>query len=512
MSPALPKPLPAKALEALARKHGISAKGTRRQVLRRIGRKILPEFDERAYLGSAAAPPTGSFTEDTFTDTDGTNLTSHTGEKGAKWTVSVGTWTIKSGRVVKGNTNYGYAYATGLPAGPNYSVECGVFCVTAVKASRFGGPIGRCSTEADTSYQWGWETGTGYSLLKRVAGVETVLGTFARVGKEGEEDKAILSMVGTAIKGFVGGVERVSATDSAISAAGRAGIRSQGTEGAGPQVNYIIATDVSVAYELSLKDSISLSESLAKAARKTQSDALAVNDQTAKAVAHQQADAVALSDAPAKTTGHVQADTVPLSDSSSRGIAHSQADALLLAEDIGKQPGKRLADGVVISDETAKDAAHRAADSVAVLDAISKAPGRVAADAIGLSDELAKATGHAEADGIQLSDELSKAAEHVEGDAIVLSDSVAKRAERFLFDAVTLADSIIKGAARSIADAIGLSDLIEYVNTRRESHPAVAKVTVRPTASVGIKVSQTTAVSISIRPKVAVAIRVRPAK
>ncbi len=241
-----PTSLPAKALEALARKHGVSAKGTRRQVLRRIGRQINPEFDERSYLGMAPAPPSGSFLEDTFSESGGFgNLqTQHTGEKGATWVTSLGMTVGAPGRVWGNATGYRYAYASGLPAGADYSVEAGLFCASVVGSVRSAGPAARVSTSADTSYQLYWVTNTGFSLVKRVAITETVLGTYALVGTVGQEVKATISAVGTAIKGFVNGVERISATDSAITAAGRAGFRCHATEGASALVNYIVATDI----------------------------------------------------------------------------------------------------------------------------------------------------------------------------------------------------------------------------------------------------------------------------
>ena len=234
-----------------------------------LGPQLIEEFDPAAYLGEADAPPSGSFVEDTFAGASGTLITAHEGEKGAKWTLGEGSVTTPkldgSGYLVQGSSSsgYQYAYASGTPAGTDYSVQCGIEGLTSVKSGRLSGPMGRVSTSADTSYQFGWETGAGYELLKHVAGVVTSLGTYARVIVGVEEDTAILLMRGTAITGFVNGTERIAATDSSISAAGRVGVRVQGSTSVEAKIAYVIATDAT-AQEIPLGTSAGLSTATAR--------------------------------------------------------------------------------------------------------------------------------------------------------------------------------------------------------------------------------------------------------
>jgi hypothetical protein len=555
MSPVLPKALPAKALEALARKHGVSAKGTRRQVLRRIGRKILPEFDERAYLGSAAAPPTGSFTEDTFTDADGTELKSHTGEKGAKWTISTGAMKILSGRVYKATTTYAYAYASGLPAGTNYSVECGVYCASAVKSSRFSGPMGRISTEADTSYQWGWETGTGYSLLKRVAGVETVLGTFARVGKEGEEDKAIISMVGTAIKGFVGGVERVAATDAAISAAGRAGFRMQGLETTGPQVNYIIATDIKTVVDMEAAPTGSGSITTAQlgavasmagapigtgAANGTLGTVVDMQAQpTGQGAATGQMGIIASMAAAPTGVGSLAADLGTITNLAAEpsGQGSITADLREVVSMAGNPSGTAAVTGdfsavsSMAAQPTAQGSVAGVLGSVASMEAAPAGMGSLVADLAPVASLDAKPSGQgsvaADLRGIvsmegspsgtgSVSGELSPPVVSMEAQPQGQGSAIGEFSAVASMEAVPAGAGSIAAELRATANLEVVLEGSGSISAELEaiviSHPAQVSVKVRPTTFADVTVVPTTAVSVSVRPRVAVAIRVRPAK
>ncbi len=170
---------------------------------------------------------------DTFTDTPNLLLSSHTGETGATWT--------KHPSYVNGNNSYisnanrmrgggdSLYYASGVPATADYDVQADL-CGMAQNASTTG-VAGRVSTTGDTAYRVVFDvpnTG-GYVLQKVNAGVVTQLawigpwqwgGNFA----DGSTHTVKLQMRGTSIKVFVDGVERLSVTDSSITAAGRAGV------------------------------------------------------------------------------------------------------------------------------------------------------------------------------------------------------------------------------------------------------------------------------------------------
>ena len=185
-----------------------------------------------------------AFVSDTFTDSDGTSVTSHTGETGATWT-NHPSYTngakIQNNRA-HGNNDYRVLYASGSPASADYDVEAVVRKVTGLNHA---GVVGRCSTSTNTYYAAVWENaGPWWRLYKLVSGTSTSLGTYSDNPAEGTDRTVKLQMRGTSIKVFVDGTERISVTDSAISDAGRAGIRLlYGTATTGYHVDSITATD-----------------------------------------------------------------------------------------------------------------------------------------------------------------------------------------------------------------------------------------------------------------------------
>lgn len=191
-----------------------------------------------------------TFLNDTFTGADGTNLESHTGETGALWTVHpsfVGSAKIATNRIHTNGALRAY-YASGVPASADYDVEAVMFIKSHVNA---GGPCGRMSTTADTSYSVRMGTdGTNNlaQLVKIVAGVVTALGTAVATGVADNGFVTLrLQMRGSTIKMFVGGVEKTSATDTDITAAGRAGGRGNSSATVGYWFESILAIDQVIA-------------------------------------------------------------------------------------------------------------------------------------------------------------------------------------------------------------------------------------------------------------------------
>lgn len=142
---------------------------------------------------------------------------------GSNWTEETQDWDIVSNKARATLPGTSVAYWSGAfnPASADYDVQGLVQKTGDVGAS---GLIGR-RTGADTYYVLYINTFSQLLVLSKiVAGVETELGTF-NGGYANNTDYTIkLSMSGTTIKGFEGGVERISVTDSAISAIGKPGI------------------------------------------------------------------------------------------------------------------------------------------------------------------------------------------------------------------------------------------------------------------------------------------------
>lgn len=188
-----------------------------------------------------------AFVTDSFTDTNGTSIASHTGELGASWSALTGSSvvpTIVSNALdpsTGADANALY-YASGVPPSADYSVS--VTCVAGSALNPIAGPALRMSTSAQTGY-FGllfFLTGSTIFAIYKYVG-----GSIAQVANSGGTSPVTagqtytitLSATGSALTLKVqrssdgywasGGtwVESeancISTTDSSISAAGRAG-------------------------------------------------------------------------------------------------------------------------------------------------------------------------------------------------------------------------------------------------------------------------------------------------
>ena len=189
-----------------------------------------------------------SFVTDTFTDTDSTALTSHTGETGATWTkhtsygaATIGT--IQSNRLRSGDvTNDICVYASGSPATAEYDVQCDLVAMGAV-TNTFSGPAGRIDTAANTMYLVQSRIAAAqHRLFKGVTGTFTQLGSFTATLAS---CTVMLQIRDAAKKMFLNGVEQISSADNAITAAGKAGLRMKDdvSNSSGCHIDNFSATD-----------------------------------------------------------------------------------------------------------------------------------------------------------------------------------------------------------------------------------------------------------------------------
>jgi hypothetical protein len=118
-----------------------------------------------------------TFVSDTFTDTNATAITSHTGETGATWTAASGktgaTGTIQSNKLQQGATQFdiGAFYASGVPPSADYTAE---MTFTVANASEIPGVCVRMSTSADTLYYAAYQANVpALRIVRIVAGAAT---------------------------------------------------------------------------------------------------------------------------------------------------------------------------------------------------------------------------------------------------------------------------------------------------------------------------------------------------
>lgn len=169
-----------------------------------------------------------SFLVDSFTEASTINLTAHTPETGGAWSKITGTSNDL-------NVNGGGGYATGAttstavyrnaatPPSADYSVEATVQHTL----EGFVGVIGRASSSANTLYQLFYAGSLHWYLERVVGGTATNLGGYDVALATNTDAVVKLEMIGTSIKAYINGVERISVTDSSITAAGFAGVRTR---------------------------------------------------------------------------------------------------------------------------------------------------------------------------------------------------------------------------------------------------------------------------------------------
>lgn len=163
------------------------------------------------------------FASATFTGTDATELTAHD----AAWTrrpTSATNSQLVGNRLRASGVNPSEYYHSGTPASADYTVEADIY-VASLVAGVSAGVFGRGSTDGNNSYSANYHVGTGWRLYKQVGGTFTLLTSVAATLTALSTYRLKLSMIGTAIKVFADGVQVLSVTDSAVSAAGKAGIR-----------------------------------------------------------------------------------------------------------------------------------------------------------------------------------------------------------------------------------------------------------------------------------------------
>lgn len=180
-----------------------------------------------------------SVSEDDFTDTAGTVLSSHTGGTGAAWTALASQTSnaviTPAGRVRKGNAaGFSQYYTSGVPASADYTVKADIY-VASLVSDGAAGVIGRLDTSTGATYYMARYdvASASWQLIRVTNGSALIISSYAQTLTVGSTYRLGLKMSGTSIVLTVDGVVRVNATDSVITAAGRAGVRLGVTGGSG---------------------------------------------------------------------------------------------------------------------------------------------------------------------------------------------------------------------------------------------------------------------------------------
>lgn len=194
--------------------------------------EVTPPAGNIAFSASAptvTVATAGQFASDSFTDTPGVALASHSPEVGGPWvkhpSYASGALVVSdANRARANNANPACYYLSAAPTTADYDVEAVIFVASNLSNILVAG---RISTGADTMYAARYTLSGGvWQLVRIVAGVVTPIGaTFAQALTATQLLTARLSMRGSTIKMFIDGVERASVVDANITATGRAGLR-----------------------------------------------------------------------------------------------------------------------------------------------------------------------------------------------------------------------------------------------------------------------------------------------
>jgi hypothetical protein len=169
------------------------------------------------------------FVRDTFTDSNGTALESHTGEVGATWTehssFTSGGYSIDTNRAVTPSaSNAAMYYASGTPPIADYDVDATLRVLTAAYNSIGQGVAARVDTSANTMIFFRYSS-SGWQLFQTTTGTSLQIGVSSSTTLSAGQDYPIrLSVVGTNVTGAVNGVTVCSGTTT-VTTAGKVGLR-----------------------------------------------------------------------------------------------------------------------------------------------------------------------------------------------------------------------------------------------------------------------------------------------
>lgn len=150
---------------------------------------------------------------DNFTRADSTNL-------GASWVEVTGDWSIVSNQLSPGAAGGTIILrAAGAMASNDHSAQVTIAATTAASQGVW------CRGDAAITNGYLWRNnGASWDLFSVIGGSFTVIGTYTAAAAPG--DVAKVQAVGSTIKAFVNGIERVSVVNSGVATGTSVGIRS----------------------------------------------------------------------------------------------------------------------------------------------------------------------------------------------------------------------------------------------------------------------------------------------
>lgn len=187
-----------------------------------------------------------TFTDD-FNRANSTDL-------GANWVEVSGDWSIVSSQLSPGAAGGTIILrAAGAMASNDHSAQVTIAATTAASQ----GIWCRGNSNITNGYLWR-NNGTSWDLFSVIGGSFTAIGTYAAAAAPG--DVAKVQAVGSTIKGYVNGVQRVSVTDTGVATGTSVGIRSESASAI--RFDDFTAADVSAGATLGTASSVETAQPL----------------------------------------------------------------------------------------------------------------------------------------------------------------------------------------------------------------------------------------------------------
>ena len=170
---------------------------------------------------------TDPVTADNFTGTAGSALSAHAGTISSTWTTQHGTDPILStaNRLRRGVPGWSLSGSSVTPASADYAVQADVV-VRSIVAGDALGVVARLTPDGGSYYSARYQTSDGtWRIYKTISGTDTSLASSAATLTPGQSYRLRLDLIGGALTLSVDGVVRATASDSALTSAGRAGLQ-----------------------------------------------------------------------------------------------------------------------------------------------------------------------------------------------------------------------------------------------------------------------------------------------
>jgi hypothetical protein len=169
------------------------------------------------------------FVQDSFTDITDTGLAAHTGETGAMWAKhpsigGVNSFITSADRLRGNGGEYGYWYASGLPASAEYDISAKVHVASVIGGSYLG-VAARILTTEQTAYFARYNMSSArWELYKHDNGGFGLLGTYDQSLAAGSTTTMRFEVRNASKKLYVNEIEVISSADNGLAGAGRVGL------------------------------------------------------------------------------------------------------------------------------------------------------------------------------------------------------------------------------------------------------------------------------------------------